>query len=53
MGKARKTPPAPKTNQWNVMKKLLSVVIAAAFAATTVTAFAQATKDVKAKDGKV
>ena len=35
------------------MKKLLSAVIAAAFAATTVTAFAQATKDVKAKDGNV
>ena len=35
------------------MKKLLSVVIAAAFAATTVTAFAQATKDVMAKDGNV
>jgi Ni/Co efflux regulator RcnB len=35
------------------MSKLLSVVIAAAFAATTVTAFAQATKDVKAKDGNV
>ena len=35
------------------MNKLLTVVIAAAFAATSATAFAQATKDVKAKDGNV
>lgn len=34
------------------MKKLLSVVVAAAFAASSLTAFAQ-TKDVKAKDGNV